>query len=191
MQDLSAADWLTSTDADPLRLITFGPAAFEAYARLRYIPDPDGPGMSESDVLVPEDHPSDIEQARIVLKALAEHTGTAAQCFYCVWDGWVGSSLDRELSRGPLVVLPHRQYVLFAGDLGEIEQWEQQFGGGQPCPPPAFVWPSDHQWCFTSDVDPHWAAIGATGRVIDLLTARTDVDVVRASPEQTPLRYGG
>jgi hypothetical protein len=128
MQDLSAADWLTSTDADPLRLITFGPAAFEAYARLRYIPDPDRPELSESDVLLPEDHPSDIEQARIVLKALAQHTGTAAQCFYCVWDGWVG-----------------------------------------------FV--------------PHWAAIGATARVIDSLTRRTDVDVVRASPEQPPLRY--
>lgn len=115
----------------------------------------------EADVLLPDDHPSDIEQARTVLSALAGHTQAAAQCFYCVWDGWVGSSLDPELVRGPLVVLPHRQYVLFAGDLGEIEQWEQEFGGGEPCPPPAFVWPADHQWGFTSDVDPHWAGIGA------------------------------
>lgn len=189
MEDLSAAGWLASTHADPLRLVTFGPAAFEAYGRLRYVPDPDEPGLCEADVLLPDDHPSDIEQARTVLRALAGHTQAAAQCFYCVWDGWVGSSLDPELVRGPLVVLPHRQYVLFAGDLGEIEQWEQEFGGGEPCPPPAFVWPADHQWCFTSDVDPHWAGIGASAGAIESLTTRTDVDVVRAAPDRATLGY--
>ncbi len=191
LTDLSAAAWLTSTAADPLRLVTFGPAAFEAYARLRYVPDPDKRGLLEFDVLLPEDHLSDIAQARIVLRALAELTHTAADClYYCVWDGWVGSSLDPELTRGPLVELPHRQYVLFAGDLGDLDQWEQKFGGGAPCPPPAFVWPAQHQWCFTSDVDPHWAGIGASARVIQPLITRTDVDVVPASPDQVPLRYG-
>jgi hypothetical protein len=191
MEDVSAADWLASSGADPLRLITFGPAGFEAYARLRYIPDPTGPGLAESDVELPDDHLSDIEQARRVLTALGEHTQTSGQCFFCVWDGWVGSSLAPALVREPLVDVPHRRYVLFAGELGEIHQWEQLFGGGGPCPPPDFVWPADHRWCFTSDVDPHWAGIGGTVEAIDSLTARTDIDVVRASPDRIPPRYDG
>ncbi|PZS04605.1 MAG: hypothetical protein DLM56_05585 [Pseudonocardiales bacterium] len=93
------------------------------------------------------------------------------------------------MTRGPLVVLPHRQYVLFAGDLGAIEQWEQKFGGGGFYPPPAFAWPADHRWCFTSDVDSHWAGIGASAGAIESLTTRTDVDIVRASPDRAPLGY--
>lgn len=189
MKDLSAADWLASTNADPVSLITFGPAGFEAYGRLRYVPDPDTPGLSEAEVFLSEDHPSDIRQARIVLRALAEHTQASAQCFFCVWDGYVGSFLDPELTRGPRVVLPHRQYILFAGDLSEIERWEQEFGGGEPGPPPAFVWPADRRWCFTSDVDPHWAGIGASAAAIESLIARSDVDIVRALPDQAPVGY--
>lgn len=191
MEDLSAARWLTGTDAGPPRLVTFGPAAFEAYARLRYIPDPDRPGLGEADVELPDDHPSDIEQARIVLRALAGPAASAVPCWYCVWVGYSGSFLDPELTRGPLVVLPHREYVLFAGHVGDIERWEAVFGGGDPCPPPAFVWPADHQWCFTSDVDPHWAGIGASAAAIASLTTRTDVDVVSASPDRPPPAYTG
>lgn len=189
MEDVSAADWLVGTGADPLRLVTFGPAAFQAYGRLRYVADPPSAGLSEADALVPEDHPSDIEQARTVLRALSEYTRTAEQCFFAVWDGYVGTFLDPRLVYGPLVVLPYRQYVLFAGDLTEIEQWEHEFGGGQPCPPPALVWPADHRWCFASDVDPHWAGIGASAAAIESLTKRTDLDVVRASPSRPPLGY--
>jgi hypothetical protein len=184
LEDLSAAGWLSGTNADPLRLITFGPAAFEAYGRLRYIPDPDESGLFEADVLLPDDHPSGIEQARIVLKALAEQTRSAVQCFYCVWPGY--STMDPGLARGPLVELPHRQYALFAGKIGEIDQWERDFGDGEACPPPAFVWPADHRWCFASDVDPHWAGIGASAEAIAALIGRTDVDVVGASPERRP-----
>ncbi|WP_327288759.1 hypothetical protein [Streptomyces sp. NBC_01198] len=189
-EDLSAAGWLTRTGADPMRLLTLGPAGFAAYARLRFIPDPDGPGLSEADVELPEDHPSEIAQARAVLRGLAGHTQAPERCYFCVWEGYSGSFLDPELlANGPLLVLPHRRYVLFAGELADIERWEAEFGGGRPCAPPAFVWPADHRWCFTSDVDPHWAGIGASAAAIESLTARTDVDVVPASSDQAPPRY--
>jgi len=189
MEDLSAAEWLAGTGADPMRLITFGPARFEAYGRLRYIPDPAGPGLSEADVVVPEDHPSDLVQARTALRALAGGAPAATPCFYCVWDGW--PFLDPELVRGPLVELPYRKYVLFSGDLGDIERWEHTFGNGEPFPPPAFVWPADHSWCFTSDVDPHWAAVGADAATIASLTTTPGIDVVPASPDHPPLGYHG
>jgi hypothetical protein len=42
----------------------FGPLGFEAYARLRFIPDPTRPGQSENDVELPKEHVSDLDQAR-------------------------------------------------------------------------------------------------------------------------------
>lgn len=190
-EDVSAADWLAVSGAGPRRLVTFGPAGFEAYGRLRFIPDPDEPGLSEADVVLPEDHPSDIAQARTVLRALSAGDPPATRYFYCVWDGYSGSFLAPDSVRRPLVVLPHRSYVLFTGGMDGIERWEEEFGGGDPCPPPAFVWPDSRRWCFTSDVDPHWAGIGASGRVIDSLAARTDIDIVRAAPEKAPMAYTG
>lgn len=191
LEDLAPASWLGGTGAEPMGLLTLGPAGFEAYARLRFIPDPDGPGRSEADVVVPEDHPSDLAQARTALHVLAGHTRTAEACYFCVWEGWAGSSLDAGLLGGPLVVLPHRQYVLFAGSLGDIDRWEEEFGGGRPCPPPAFVWPADRAWCFTSDVDPHWAGIGGSAAAVGALVARSDVDAVRTSPGEAQPFYDG
>ncbi|HEX7662511.1 MAG TPA: hypothetical protein VF444_23855 [Pseudonocardiaceae bacterium] len=188
-EDTSAAAWLTASDASPERLITFGPAGFEAYARLRYIPDPDMSGMSEADVQLPDDHLSDITQARIVLLALADYTQAANDCYFCVWEGYSGSFLDPDLTKGPLITVPYRRYVLFTGALTDLADWENEFGDGEPCPPPAFAWPADHRWCFTSDVDPHWAGIGASTDAIKSLTARTDVDVVPTSPTSAVPRY--
>jgi hypothetical protein len=192
MDELSAADWLVGSgwgsDAEPMRLITFGPPGFAAYARLRFIPDPAGPGLSEADVFLPEDHPSEIEQSRIALRTLASGS-EAADCYFCVWEGYTGSFLSPELTRGPLVTLPHRRYVLFAGPLAEVERWEDHFGAGRPCPPPAFAWPADHAWCFTSDVDPHWAGIAASAAAVTSLTTHPSLDVVPASPDRPPQAY--
>lgn len=46
--------------------------------------------------------------------------------------------------------------------------------------PPAFVWPADRAWCLASDIDPHWAGIGADTATIRTLMTRDDIDVVPA-----------
>ncbi len=58
--DMSAAEWLVRSSTPAMQLIGFGPATFEAYARLRFIPDPSGPGQDEANAHVAMDHPSDI-----------------------------------------------------------------------------------------------------------------------------------
>jgi len=52
----------------------------------------------------------------------------------------------------------------------------------------AFVWPADHRWCFASDVDPHWAGIGAEQVAIDRLVGDPGLDVVRVQPNEIPPR---
>ncbi|WP_433726415.1 hypothetical protein ACQP2Y_09360 [Actinoplanes sp. CA-051413] len=184
--DPTPADWLVRSGAPDLRLITFGPAGFEAYARLRYIPDPVRLGQEEADADVPDDHPSDIAQARRTLHRLAPFTNTPDECYFCVWEGYSDIPLPPEAR---LIDLPHRRFALFRSRLRDIDHWEADFGGGQPIAPPAFVWPADQRWCFTSDVDPHWAGIGAERAAVDALVADPRLDVVAADPAESQPRY--
>jgi hypothetical protein len=183
--DTSAADWLVRSRTPEGRLITLGPAGFEAYVRLRFIPDPVRPGQREADAGITADHPSDFEQARRAVHRLAPFTATPAECWFLLWDGYS----DVALTGSRLVDLPHRRYVLLRGSLSDIDGWERALGTSPPYPPPAFVWPADHGWCLTSDVDPHWAGIGASRAALDALLADPELDIVPARPDEPQPTY--
>lgn len=185
--ELAAAAWLDATEVGPTRLITFGPASFPAYARLRYLPDPVRPDMRESDVRLPHRPPTEIDLARTALEALAAHSSSTRDCYVCVWEG--GATLrNPALTRGPMVDLRHRRYVLFTGTLDDLTGWSDLFDS-EVHSAPAFVWPADHVWCFASDVDPHWAGIGADREVVERLVADRRLDIVHADPEQPQPTY--
>lgn len=167
----------------------FGPAGFEAYARLRFIPDPTHPGQSENDVERPEEHVGDLDQARQVFAHLARRTTTPEHCYFCAWDG---SSHERlPVGPGPRVMvhLPHRDYWLLEGPLAGLHSWAADLGAGAPGVPPAIVWPADHAWIFVSDVDPHWAGIGASRAAITDLLDDSVLDVVIADPQDPQPSY--
>lgn len=188
-QETTAANWLVESVTPAMQLILFGPAGFEAYARLRFIPDPAGPGQEEADVELPDDHPSDIAQARRALHRLAPFTSTPEECYFCLWEGYSDIELPPEVLRGPLVEIPHRRYALLRGSLSDIDSWQDDVGGGQPVPPPAFVWPADRRWCFASDVDPHWAGIGGSRAAVDALVDAPGIDAVPARPAEDQPQY--
>lgn len=171
-EQISAADWLISN------------------ARLRYIPDPARSGMAEAGVELDDDHPSDIRQARIALDTLARHTSTPGNCFACVWDGYGDPSTDPDVFAGPLVRLPWRRYALFTGSLTDLADWADGRNGPSLITPPAFVWPEDRRWCFTSDVDPHWAGVAAGHAAIDDLMNSPTLDVVAGPPGHAVPSYG-
>jgi hypothetical protein len=184
--DLAAADWVTGWSFE--ELVTFGRAGFEAYARLRFIPDPTRPGQDEADVQLPDDHPSDLDQARRALDHLGRHTATPDRCYFCIWDGY--GSFPASASRGdpPLLHLPHRSYALMEGPLDALRTWEAAWPTS-PLVPPALVWPADHRWCFVKDVDPHWAGIGASREAVAELLDDEALDVVTADPRQPQPYY--
>jgi hypothetical protein len=184
--DSSAADWLARSGTPAMQLICFGPAGYPAYARLRFIPDPSRPGQVEADAPLSEDHPSDLVQAQRALHRLAAFTSTPDDCYFCLWDGY--SDIDMP-ARAPLVDLPFRRYALLQGSLSDIDGWADEFGRGHPVVPPAFVWPADRRWCFASDVDPHWAGIGAEQAAIDALVDDPGLDVVPARPADAQPAY--
>lgn len=167
---------------------TFGPPGFAAHARLRFIPDPTRPGQREDQVTVPDDHLYDLDQGRRVFDHLAQHTATADHCYFCIWDGYPYDRLP--VGPGPhvMVDLPHRSYWLMEGPLRALHAWETGLGRGGALVPPALVWPADHAWIFVSDVDPHWAGIGASRAAIRELLDDPVLDIVAADP-QDPQPY--
>lgn len=213
--DLSPADWIVSSELEWQQLVGFGPAGFPAYARLRFLRDPDFPGQSLNEA---DSDRSDREQLRTLLEVLATHTRTPQDCYFCLWEGhgdihggsavsvFTGSddgdpdavpavepAFPPEVLDGPKVVVPARAYFLFQGQLHEADDWgAAPMWSGQPrlhMPEPAFVWPADHAWCVANDVDPHWAGIGADARVIDQLIADPRLDVVPADPSRQQPAY--
>ncbi|MGI3785524.1 MAG: hypothetical protein ACRYG2_32660 [Janthinobacterium lividum] len=182
----SEGDWLGASGAPWWQAATFGPAGFEAYARLRFIPDPVRAGTAEADVELPDLHPSDLDQTCAALRVLAPFTGTPHACWFAVWDGW-GHGL--EIPAGlPLLELPHRRHALLRADLADVQGWQRALGRDSSVVP-AFVWPADRRWCLASDVDPHWAGIGAEEAAVRALLAAPGLDVVRADPTEPQPSY--
>jgi hypothetical protein len=75
-----------------------------------------------------------------------------------------------------------------SNSLTDLDNWEETFGRVGSFPP-AFAWPADHRWCFASDVDPHWAGIGADRAVINSLRNTLELDVVPAQPTEPQPTY--
>jgi len=82
--DLSAADWIAHSDLRWSQLVGFGPAGFDAYARLRFLPDPAGPGQSENDAPAEDWR---IDPLPRLFEVLATQTATPEDCYFCVWEG--------------------------------------------------------------------------------------------------------
>ncbi|WP_211320852.1 hypothetical protein [Arthrobacter livingstonensis] len=177
--DVSDADWLTAAELPCQQLVSFGPSAFPAHSRVRFLPDPAYECLSENDADA-EGVLSETGVLQAVLTVLASHTSTQVDCHFAFWDGWA-QELD-----GPRVAVPNRSYFLFHGSVAEPLEWDIPSSGRpsprQWTPDPAFVWAADHAWCVANDVDPHWAGIGAGVGAINGLLADPRLDVVVADP---------
>lgn len=187
VRNLDPAAWIA--DLTFAEATSFGPSGFGAYGRLRYIPDPTRRGQSENDVEVSEDHLSDLDQARLAFSHLARHTETVEHCYFGLWEGYGYDRLPLGPGSHAMLDLPHRRYLLMQGSLDALQFWETDLGRVGPLVPPAFVWPADHAWIFVSDVDPHWAGIGASRAAIEELIDDPLLDIVTADPNSAQPHY--
>lgn len=73
--DLSAAEWIVNSALPWQQLVGFGPGGFEAYVRLRFLPDPAFEGMREAQA-DPETELSEAAQLQTAISLLAQHTRT-------------------------------------------------------------------------------------------------------------------
>jgi hypothetical protein len=162
-RDVSAADWIVHGDLPWDQLVSFGPAGFDCYARLRFLPDPVRPGQSENDA----EHDGRPDQLPTLVELLGTHTATPDDCYFCVWDGFCDARpgidaqatyIDLESAgalfrqtdaqpgyapfpkvssstpQPPKVVVPNRAYWLFRGPLTDVGSWDA-----------AQEWPADYR----------------------------------------------
>lgn len=182
-ETVRAAAWIVNSDEPWQELAGFGPAGFEAYARLRFMPDPDDASDTDDEEV---DEPS-ADQAKVgaLCELLHSATATPDDCYFAIWDGWPNeSTLMHQTAQ---MQIPNRAYYLLHGALSDFGQWGVRETGHNPA---AFVWPADHAWCIASDVDDHWAGIGASAETIARLLTQTDLDIVTADPDSgAPAQY--
>jgi hypothetical protein len=188
----SAAAWITSSDLAWHRLVGLGPSGFDAYARLRFLPDPLYNGQPEITLDNPE-APSEHELLHTTLEVLRQHTTTTDEVYFCLWDGWGSDAFPPSVLNGVRVVVPNRAYFMLRGTLSDFGTWHApETPATQPgfdLPDPAFIWPGDHAWCIANDVDPHYAGIGATSRAVQQLLAHPELDIVSTDPGKEPPYY--
>lgn len=191
--DVTPAAWLTDGARPWDELVGFGAAGFPAYARLRFIPDPTHPGQDEVDGARGTERPPELEQLRTAADALSRYTTTSDHLYTCLWEGWGLAGYDgSDPTAGNYLSLPHRGYYLFVGTRADLGAWPpSRTTRPRPSPlTPAFIWPEDHAWCIASDIDPHWAGVGAAAGAVDALLAHPALDVVTADPRDDQPRYG-
>lgn len=185
--DLSAASWLATEYWS--RFPVWGPRGFPAYARLRFVPDPEFDGQPITEI-ASVDGPSEIWQLGVATTVLAGHTTTKDECYYAIWDAW--DSVDLESTGAALMSsVPDRRYRLFKGTTDSLpkDRYEQLSETWQ-LPIPALIWPADHAWFIASDIDPHFAAIGASVSAVRDLFGDGRIDVVlSSSPDDEPFYY--
>lgn len=198
--DMTAAEWILTADRHWWDLVTLGPPGLPAYARLRFIPDPAYEGQSEhegarqSGILSNSDALSDSDQLRIAVGALSRQGGSPTEGYLLIWDGWGEDLFPESVLQTPRVPIldgelsPPRGYYMLQLPLqdfvsGAVESsWHTS--KGLPMPTPGFIWPADRAWCITSDIDPHWAGIGADPALIRSLLNEPRLDVVRVEADQ-------
>ncbi|MEU4423096.1 hypothetical protein AB0F81_20925 [Actinoplanes sp. NPDC024001] len=188
--DLSPADWIAGSELPWNDLVTFGPAGFGAYARLRFLPDPVRSGQNENDA---EGQEWRDEQLPRLFEVLATATTTPGDCYFAVWDGFARAVPRVTVAEAPKLEVPARDYWLFRGPLAEAGNWGAAAGWpghyDLDDEEPAFVWPADRAWCVARDVDPHWAGIGGDAALIERLVADPRLDVVATEHGDAPLPY--
>jgi hypothetical protein len=119
------ADWIVNSDLPWHHLVEVGPAGFDSYARLRFMPDPADEDDGGSD------GPS-TDQAKVgkLCALLRPATQTPDDCYFALWTGWPDTS--DVMYQSAQMRIPNRNYHLFHGPLTDFGQWGLREKGYNP-----------------------------------------------------------
>lgn len=192
------AAWFTDRNEPWAGLCSIGPSGFARYARL-FHDDAEADTGELGDV---EGHLDQEILERLAL-VLARHTATPDDCFFGLWDGFgelggspsveflfagreagdgntIPPAFPTQVLRGPRVVIPSRQYLLFRGPLRQAGQWgAADLAPGRPRPinSPNLMWPADREWFAATEIDLPWTGIAGSAGLIHDLLGESSLDV--------------
>lgn len=131
------------SDVDWSDLVRYGPPGYDVYVRIALTLDPEGVDGTSGEV---------IDAVRAALATLARYTTTPASGYAAVWEGWVSD----DPPAAPVVVIPHRTMLLFAGPVEALRDAPDLAWYGEKADvaqEPHIVWPEDRAWCLACEVD--------------------------------------
>jgi hypothetical protein len=138
---------------------------------------------------------------------LAEHTATARDCYFCLWEGygsldhygWLENCSDRTYSRSaemprhifsphdlgaPRLHLPHRDYLLMTGSLRGALCIGSWIGPDSFRPQsPNLFWPADQNWFVASEIDFDSTLVGGSDDLIERIAQDALLDAWRIQPD--------
>ncbi len=94
---------------------------------------------------------------------LAAHTGTAGDCWFCLWEGYAGMVAGD----APRVRRPARDYRLFHRPLAQGHFGHQS---------PNLAWPDDRAWCVATEVDLDSTYVGGSTALAEALLADQHIE---------------
>ena len=126
-----------------------------------------------------------------VCRVLRRHTTTPDTCYFGVWDGWGWTSdspvrLDPD---APRFSVPARDFLLY---YGVIEQ-ALQIGGGDYYhegqgfdrkQSPTLMWPADHAWCLSTEIDAEYTVIGCSDACAAELLDTPGIEAMAVAPDE-------
>lgn len=102
------------------------------------------------------------------LAAVLDHCPAEGEVFHAVWEGF-GTWDVPEVGVEGLLLLPHREYRVFAGPRAAFTSWP---GMGESWPQSAnLVWPADRSWCIATEIDWDSTLVACSAEVAAALLA--------------------
>jgi hypothetical protein len=142
-----------------------------------------------------------------LIDVLTPATG-GQDCFHALWEGWgwvdgsgvkvltptddgrvePGPLVERGVSAGvwalPRLRLPDRDYLLFRGPLSAALDmgWEGSPGGFE-LQSPSLLWPADHSWCVSTEIDFDSTLVGGSPELVSAVLAAPGLDAWPVGPD--------
>ena len=218
LADLSPADWFIDDPAPPVLRASLGPSGFAAYARVLHAESSPGEGDRWEGHLGDEllaalcallaRHTTTPEDCYFALwEGYGQIHGGNHTLFLTAFAGpmrWPGRIFGKEkppppvppafpraVMDGPMLDFLDHHHFLFAGPVTEAGEWgAASYGAGVPrnINSPNLMWPADHAWFVTTNIDRTWTGVGGTSELVDALLAEPRLEVVRNRYDEGALR---
>jgi len=124
---------------------------------------------------------------------LGQHTNTAQECYFCLWEGfgWYRATrqtfmgtkqlkppaLPQEVLDADRVQHPSRTYLLHTGVLSTAMHLSETLGQS-----PNIFWPADRAWCVASEIDFDSTLVAGSQKLITALVDDPALDAWQIKP---------
>jgi hypothetical protein len=145
----------------------------------------------------------DLADAAVLADVLRAWTSTPDDCWFCVWNGFgwdsAGSAAARLVATtgeppgvrpalpadpvppavrsGPLVHLPHRDYLLYRGPAAAVTALAEKEQTAN------LWWPADRAWCVATEIDLQSTYVGGPAVLIDAMLSDDRIETLSVPPD--------